>query len=203
MANQAHVDRARAGEKALKESDFSGADLSGMDFRWALMVKCDFTGANLAGADMRWAVLDKSDFSGANLEGANLHGCRKDGARIDSPTKTAGDLLAAIQDVLANVEGHKSYLDPSLTVYIIAGCTIIKGQPSDLKESAYTYTFVFDGGNAGKSDAGFNSTRIFESEAGETLKSDYWWLAENPVMPKYPTFTADIATATEDTSPEA
>ena len=50
--------------------NLNGADLSGVDLRWADLDGADLKGANLTKADLRWADLDGVDLKGANLTGA-------------------------------------------------------------------------------------------------------------------------------------
>ena len=147
MADQAAVDRVMAGEKNLFQEDLSGANFAGMDLKRRVFSHCDLSGADLTGADMRWCDLTSCDLKGAKLDGADMHGCRLSSARIDSPTKTATDLLAAIQAVIAGAKGHKSHLDPSVTLYEIPGCTIVQGEPG-----TSTYTLVFDAEGAKETD---------------------------------------------------
>jgi len=52
----------------------SGANLSGANLLFVLLVLADLTGANLADADLTGANLADADLTGANLEGANLDG---------------------------------------------------------------------------------------------------------------------------------
>lgn len=147
MADQAAVDKVLAGERSLFETDLSGADLAGMNLSRRSFGKCDLSGADLTGADLRWCNFVAADLKGAKLDGADMHGCRLEDARIDKPTKTATDLLAAIQAVIAGVKGHKSWLDPSVTVYEIPGCMIVQGKPG-----TSAYTLVFDAEDGEKPD---------------------------------------------------
>ena len=156
MADQAAVDRVMAGEKNLFREDLSGANFAGMNLSRRVFSQCDFSGADLSNTDMRWCDLTSCDLKGAKLDGADMHSARLSGARIDSPKKTATDLLAAIQVAIANVEGQKSWMDLSVTVYPIPGCTIIQGKPG-----TSAFTLVFDGENDEKP----------ESDAAEKLFS--------------------------------
>ncbi len=49
-----------------------GADLSGLDFKWADLDGADLKGADLTGTNLRWAGLDGADLKGANLTGTDL-----------------------------------------------------------------------------------------------------------------------------------
>lgn len=52
--------------------NFTGADLSGVDFTGAYFQNVTFQGANLSGAKMATSFPEKTNFSGANFSGANL-----------------------------------------------------------------------------------------------------------------------------------
>ena len=65
----------------------NGADLSGVDLRWADLTGVNLKGANLAGADLRWATL-----MGANLKGADLRGAIIDGTFLDEADLTGANL---------------------------------------------------------------------------------------------------------------
>ena len=76
----------------------SNVDLTGADLRWASLMDVNLKGANLTGADLRWTTL-----AGANLKGADLRGAIIDGTNLDEADLTG-----------ANVTGvnlHSAYLD--------------------------------------------------------------------------------------------
>ena len=55
--------------------DLKGANLSGIDFKWADLAHANLSGADLSGTDLRWADLTAADLTGAslsNLTGADL-----------------------------------------------------------------------------------------------------------------------------------
>ncbi|MGE4263158.1 MAG: DUF2169 domain-containing protein [Desulfovibrio sp.] len=56
----------------IKDLDFSGQDLSGLDLTKTRISKCLFKGANLAGARFEQAIVKGCDFSGADLTGVVL-----------------------------------------------------------------------------------------------------------------------------------
>ena len=75
-----------------------GADLSGVDFKWADLGLTKLSNVDLTGADLRWATL-----AGANLSNADLRGAIIDGTNLDEADLTG-----------ANVTGvnlHSAYLD--------------------------------------------------------------------------------------------
>ena len=49
-----------------------GADLSGVDFKWADLGFAKLPNADLTGADLRWADLTSANLKGANLSNADL-----------------------------------------------------------------------------------------------------------------------------------
>lgn len=69
--------------ECLKESNFSGADLTG----------ADFSGVEFVGADLRWANFSGSDFSGTDLRWANLIGANFSGADLTKANLTGADLI--------------------------------------------------------------------------------------------------------------
>jgi len=56
----------------IKELDFSGQDLSGLDLTKTRITKCLFKGTNLAGARFEQSIVKGCDFTGADLTGVNL-----------------------------------------------------------------------------------------------------------------------------------
>ena len=78
--------------------NLDGADLSGLDFKWADLSNTDLTGtdlrwttlvgANLEDADLRGAIIDgtnleEADLTGANLTGVNLRSAYLDDTKLD------------------------------------------------------------------------------------------------------------------------
>lgn len=53
-------------------ADFSGLDLTGIDFKGVNLAGADFSGADMTSADLRGTRLRGADFTGATLAGANL-----------------------------------------------------------------------------------------------------------------------------------
>ena len=62
--------------------NLNGADLSGVDFKWADLDGADLTGADLTGTDLRWAGLAGANLSNADLRGAIVGGTALDGADL-------------------------------------------------------------------------------------------------------------------------
>ena len=65
--------------------NLDGADLSGVDFRWATLM-----GANLSHADLRGAIIDGTFLDEADLTGANVTGVNLNAAYLDDDTKLDG-----------------------------------------------------------------------------------------------------------------
>ena len=82
----------------LAHAKLKGADLSGTDLRWADLTATDLTGANLTGADLSWASLMEADLQDADLRGAILNRTNLTGADL---TRTN----------MAGVNLHSAYLD--------------------------------------------------------------------------------------------
>lgn len=57
---------------SIKELDFSGQDLSGLDLTKTRITKCLFKGANLSGARFEQSIVKGCDFTGADLTGVVL-----------------------------------------------------------------------------------------------------------------------------------
>ena len=57
----------------LRGCDFSGARMSGINLRRAIMVFARLAGVDLRGAILEGADLSKADLTGADLRGANLY----------------------------------------------------------------------------------------------------------------------------------
>ena len=72
--------------------NLEGADLSGIDFKWADLDEADLKGANLSGANLSWASLQLTDLTGANLTGADLRWATLDGADLTGANLTGTDL---------------------------------------------------------------------------------------------------------------
>lgn len=63
----------KANEKVeFRNQDFSGADMSGVDFQMCFFRECDFTRANLSNADFTGCLLYACDFTEADLTVANF-----------------------------------------------------------------------------------------------------------------------------------
>ena len=63
--------------------NLNGADLSGLDFKWADLDGADLSNADLTGANLRWASLMDTNLSNTNLTGADLRWANLDGANLD------------------------------------------------------------------------------------------------------------------------
>ncbi len=68
-------------------ANLSNADLTGTDLRWANLTGVNLTGANLSNTDLRWTSLMDADLSNADLRGAiigrtNLTGTDLTGANV-------------------------------------------------------------------------------------------------------------------------
>ena len=72
--------------------NLEGADLSGIDFKWADLDMADLKGANLSGANLSWASLQLTDLTDANLTGADLRWATLDGADLTGANLTGTDL---------------------------------------------------------------------------------------------------------------
>lgn len=78
----------RRGKRArFVDVSFVNMNLSGMDFRKAIFIRCDFEGAKLKGVDFRQASLRESnlkgcDFTEAGVTGANFTGSTPSGAKF-------------------------------------------------------------------------------------------------------------------------
>ena len=102
----------------LNGAGLEGTDLTGINFKWASLMDANISGANLTGADLRWADLDGADLEGADLTGTDLRWATLMGANLSNP-----DLRGAIIDGTnldeanltgANLTGvnlHSAYLD--------------------------------------------------------------------------------------------
>ena len=80
--------------------NLDGADLSGVDFRWA-----NLTGANLSNADLRWATLMYADLSNADLRGAIIDGTILDEADLTGANVTGLNLRSAYLDDDTKLDG--------------------------------------------------------------------------------------------------
>ena len=79
--------------------NLEGADLSGLDFKWADLDEADLKGANLSGANLSWASLMDTDLKDANLTGADLRWATLDGADLSNANLTGTDLRwTSLQD---------------------------------------------------------------------------------------------------------
>ena len=72
--------------------NLDGADLSGLDFKWADLDEADLKGANLSEANLSWASLMDTDLKDANLSGADLRWATLDGADLSNANLTGTDL---------------------------------------------------------------------------------------------------------------
>lgn len=78
----------------LRFADLTGADLRGADLTFALMSGAILNGANLSRAKLSGADLTGSDLSGANLAGADLSGADLRGAILTGAILDGADLTA-------------------------------------------------------------------------------------------------------------
>ena len=98
--------------------DLKGADLSGVDFKWADLGSAELSNMDLSGTDLRWADLTAADLTGANLCNANLSWANlmeadlQDadlrGAILNRTNLTGADLT---RTNMAGVNLHSAYLD--------------------------------------------------------------------------------------------
>ena len=72
--------------------NLNGADLSGVDFKWADLCLTNLPNVDLTGADLRWTSLMDVNLKGANLTGANLSWANMDGADLSNANLTGTDL---------------------------------------------------------------------------------------------------------------
>ena len=96
----------------------SNVDLSGADLRWTTLTDVNLKGANLTGADLRWANMDGADLKGANLTGADLRWTTLAGANLSHADLRGaiidGTILTEADLTKANVTGlnlNAAYLD--------------------------------------------------------------------------------------------
>ena len=76
-----------------------GADLSGLDFKWADLDGADLSNVDLTGANLRWANLMDTNLSNTNLTGADLRW-----ATLMDVNLSHADLRGAIVDGTIQVE---------------------------------------------------------------------------------------------------
>ena len=98
--------------------DLKGADLSGIDFKWADLAHANLSGADLSGTDLRWADLTAADLTGANLSNTNLswaslmeadlQDADLRGAILNRTNLTQADLT---RTNMTGVNLHSAYLD--------------------------------------------------------------------------------------------
>src|SRR5208282_2302678 len=118
-----------------RSADLSGADLSEMDLRTALLVHVDLNGANLEGADMAASNLQGANLSGANLTAAhilrgNLHGVNLSGADLNLADLSEADLSGEADLTEANFRGAQ-LTDANLTDAELLGSTFHEAQIGD------------------------------------------------------------------------
>lgn len=76
--------------------DFSGKDLSGMDFSDCVLRNADFSGCDLSGANFNSCIMNYCNFSGATLSGAIFIGADLSFSNIfDADTSTC-DMTNAV-----------------------------------------------------------------------------------------------------------
>ena len=83
----------------------NGADLSGVDFKWADLTGVNLKGANLAGADLRWATLMGANLKGVDLRGAIINGTILDEADLTGANVTGVNLRSAYLDDDTKLDG--------------------------------------------------------------------------------------------------
>ena len=106
-------ERARASREAaavaadsgpvLQRSDFTAADLSGLDFSGADLTEswfesADLSGADLSGCKLKGAVLTRANLSGAKLRGADLSGANLGGAKLAGAVLDGATLDGVVLD---------------------------------------------------------------------------------------------------------
>ena len=79
---QCDLSHSLATDSYFRGSDFSGANLTGVDFSRSDLRDCNFSGANLTGADFENVDVSGSDFTGAILEGARFPGANLAGVKV-------------------------------------------------------------------------------------------------------------------------
>jgi len=99
----APVDRKKMLEQALDrricvECDFSGMDLSDVNFKESFLERCDFEGANLQDANFKYADLKGANFRNANLTDAYLKGADLYNANLAGANLKGADLKNAALD---------------------------------------------------------------------------------------------------------
>lgn len=90
------VEAALAAKESLVDRDFTGADLSGLDFS-----ACDLSGtflerAKLAGCSFRGANVERVVFARADLTGADFHGAKATGANFGEADLTGAKLTGGV-----------------------------------------------------------------------------------------------------------
>jgi hypothetical protein len=79
----------------LYHANLTRADLAGLDFAAAYLVRVLLTGADLQDADLHSAILSFADLTGANLSGVNLSGARLYEADLTGADLTGANFLDA------------------------------------------------------------------------------------------------------------
>lgn len=106
----------------LRQSDFRGAQMAGVQLK-----NCLLAGSNLQGADLRGANLTNSDLQGANLQGADLSGADLEGVLLMGADLRACSLRQAR---LAAAEFWRAGLPPAR----VAGLDLRGAAVDDLLE---------------------------------------------------------------------
>jgi uncharacterized protein YjbI with pentapeptide repeats len=143
-------------------SNLEGTDLSGIDFKGAMMSRVHLEGANLSDADFRCDGEDCTDLTGAYLQGANLQRAKFDHAQILGADFQRTDLTSAV------FTGAKGSVEetgdlPTLFDYaLMHNVTLDNGQ---FVEASFTYASIYAAMGENVSANGANFTRANFSNA--------------------------------------
>ena len=85
--------------------NLNGADLSGLDFKWADLDGADLSNADLTGANLRWASLMDTNLPGADLRGAIVDGTILVEADLTGANVTGVNLRSAYLDDDTKLDG--------------------------------------------------------------------------------------------------
>jgi hypothetical protein len=105
----------------LSHTDLRGANLSGSDLSWAILVGANLEGAILAGTDLSWACL-----IGARLDRANLTGASLDRACLSHPEEWEAGINVSSEMDLHLLAAHLESIafDPDAIPVSLAGVNL-------------------------------------------------------------------------------
>ena len=100
--------RSADGPPDFTRKKLNGIDLSGIDFRGAILRAARLNGTNLAGANLDGAILSQGWFIGADLSGASMKGAEMFSTQFTKANLSGADMsgsVAAADFTKANLEG--------------------------------------------------------------------------------------------------